>query len=136
RMVIDGRLSDVLNRREPIPIVDVLWAPIDGSEPLAAAPGLKTIDPYDLVLIFTGSGSDPEMTDAERSAERVHKVNYDVALEVPPYRVVGSVSLYPGNEPDRLLDRSPEMFIPVVEATVTRGGLAIGGPNRGVVLVN
>ena len=76
------------------------------------------------------------MSDAERSAHRVHKVNYDVGLEVPPYRVVGSISLYPGNEPDRLLDRSPEMFIPVVQATVTMGELAIGEPNRGVVLVN
>jgi hypothetical protein len=136
RMVTDGRLSDVLNKREPIPIADVSWAPVDGSEPLASAPGLKAIDPYDLVLVFTGSTSLSEMSDAERSANRVHKVNYDVGLEVPPYRVVGSVSLYPGNEPDRLLDRSPEMFIPVVQATVTLGDVTIGEPNRGVVLVN
>ena len=55
RMVTDGRLPDVLNKREPIPIADVSWAPVDGSEPLAPAPGLKTIDPYDLVLVFSGT---------------------------------------------------------------------------------
>ena len=42
---------------------------------------------------------------------------YDVALEVPPFRVIGTVFLYPGSEPDRLLDRATEMFVPVVDAT-------------------
>ncbi|MFL5750462.1 MAG: hypothetical protein ACJ767_07625, partial [Chloroflexota bacterium] len=31
QMDVSGRLSDVLNRREPIPISDVTWAPVDGS---------------------------------------------------------------------------------------------------------
>jgi hypothetical protein len=136
RMEIDGRLFDVLNRREPIPIVDVRWAPVDGSEPLTPATGLKTIDPYDLVLVLGASTSLPEMSDGDRSAQRVHKVNYDVALEVPPYRVAGSVSLYPGTEPARLLDRSNEMFIPVAQAKVSLGGRAIGDENIDVVLVN
>ena len=67
-MVTDGRLPDVLNKREPIPIADVSWAPVDGSEPLAPAPGLKTIDPYDLVLVFTGI--DNAVGDVGRRAER------------------------------------------------------------------
>ncbi len=136
RMLVDGRLSDVLNRREPIEIADVRWAPADGTEPLTPAPGLKSIDPYDLVLVFSGSGSLSTMSDAERSAPRVHKVSYDVRLEVPPYRVVGTISLYPGTEPDRLLDRSPEMFIPVVQAYVTKGDQVIGELERDIVLVN
>ena len=41
RMMIEGRLSDALNKREPIDIVDVQWGPVDGSEPMVAAPGLK-----------------------------------------------------------------------------------------------
>ena len=41
---------------------------------------------------------------------------YDVALEVPPFRVIGTVYLYPGSEPERLLDRATEMFVPVVDA--------------------
>jgi hypothetical protein len=136
RMLVEGRLSDVLNRREPIAITDVSWAPIDGSEPLAPAPGLKSIDPYDLVLVLSGSDSMPVMSEEERAAHRVHKVNYEVGLEVPPYRVVGTIALYPGTEPERLLDRSPEMFIPVVGATVTAGDRVIGEPELEVVLVN
>ena len=135
-MVVEGRMSDALNKREPIDIIAVTWAPIDGSSPMVPAPGLKSVDPYDLVLVLGGTSSLPEMSDEQRAANRVHKVSYEVALEVPPYRVVGTVYLYPGSEPDRLLDRSAEMFLPVVGATVTMGDRPIGDPNLEVVLVN
>ena len=135
-MIVEGRMSDALNKREPIDIVGVTWAPIDGSSPMVPAPGLKSVDPYDLVLVLGGTSSLPEMSEEERTAHRVHKVSYEVALEVPPYRVVGTVFLYPGSEPDRLLDRSAEMFLPVVGATVTMADRAIGDPNLEVVLVN
>ena len=136
RMLVDGRLSDALNKREPIAIDEVSWAPIDGSEALAPATGLKSVDPYDLVIVLTGNDSLPEMSDSERSAHKVHKVSYDVALEVPPYRVVGTVYLYPGSEPDQLLGRSSEMFVPVVDATATIGDRAIGPAGVDVILVN
>lgn len=135
RMLVEGRLSDALNRREPISLADVQWAPMDGSEPMAAAPGLKSVDPYDLVLVIAGEDSLPVMTDAERSAHKIHKVSYGVALEVPPYRVVGIVQLYPGYEPARLLDRSSEMFVPVVKATATMGGQPVSRDAE-VILVN
>ena len=136
RMLVDGRLSDALNKREPIAIDNVSWAPIDGSGALGPAPGLKSVDPYDLVIVLTGSDSLPEMSDSERGAHKVHKVSYEVALEVPPYRVVGTVYLYPGSEPDQLLGRSSEMFVPVVDATATIGDRAIGPAGVDVILVN
>ena len=135
-MLVAGRLSDALNKREPIAIADVSWAPVDGSEPLAPAPGLKTVDPYDLVIVLAGEGSLPEMTEDERTAHRVHKVSYEVALEVPPYRVVGTVYLYPGSEPDSLLQRSSEMFVPVVDATATMGDRPVGTAQASAILVN
>ena len=115
-MAVEGRLSDALNKREPISINDVRWAPVDGSSPLSDAPGLRSIDPYDLIIVIAGAGSLPEMSDQEKNAHRIHKVRYDLALEAPPFRVVGTVYLYPGSEPSRLLDRSSEMFLPVVDA--------------------
>lgn len=136
RMLVEGRLSDALNKREPIALADVQWAPIDGSEPLTPAPGLKSLDPYDLVLVITGEDSLPVMTEAERSAHKIHKVSYEVGLEVPPYRVIGSVMLYPGSEPIRLLDRSSEMFVPVVKATATMAGRTVSPPQTDVILVN
>jgi hypothetical protein len=136
RMAIDGRLSDVLNKREPIPIDDVTWAPADSSDPLAPAPGLRSIDPYDLVIVLTGNDSVADRTVDQSTAHRVHKVSYEVALEAPPYRVIGTVFLYPGSEPDTLLQRSSDMFVPIVDATAWIGGRQIGTAPYDTVLVN
>lgn len=134
-MEVAGRLSDALNKRESITISDVQWAPVDGSEPLAPAPGLKAVDPYDLIIVLASEASLPTLTDEERTASRVHKVSYDVALEVPPFRVIGTVFLHPGSEPERLLDRATEMFVPVVDATAYLDGTAVG-PEMDAILVN
>jgi hypothetical protein len=135
QMHVDNRLSDALNKREAITISDVQWAPVDGSAPLSPAAGLKAVDPYDLIMVLAGEATLPPLSDAEREAHKVHKVAYDVALEVPPFRVVGTVYLFPGSEPDRLLDRATEMFVPVVDATAYLGGQALG-PEMDAVLVN
>lgn len=136
RMLIDGRLSDALNRREPIELADVHWAPVDGDDALEAAPGLKSVDPYDLVLVIGGADTLPAMSEAERSAHKIHKVTYEVGLEVPPYRVVGTVQLYPGYEPIRLLERSNEMFVAVVNATAMLANKVVSQPGTDVILVN
>jgi hypothetical protein len=135
-MEFDGRLSDVLNRRESIPIRDVHWAPIDGSEPFTAAPGLKTIDPYDLIVVLAGETTLPTMSEEEKAAHRIHKVSYDLALEVPPFRIVGTVYLFPGSEPEQLLDRATEMFVPVTDAIAYFGDERIGGTEVDTFLVN
>ena len=135
RMAIDGRLSDALNKRESISIHDVRWGPIDGSEALVDAPGLRSIDPYDLILVLAGEGTLPELSDDEKAALRVHKVAYDVALEAPPFRVVGTVFLHPGSEPDRLLDRATEMFVAVTDAVAMYGDQRVGD-EVDTVLVN
>ncbi len=134
-MHIAARLSDALNKREAVTISDVRWAPIDGSGELAPASGLKEIDPYDLILVLAGSATLPPLSDAERTAYKVHKVPYDVGLEVPPFRVIGTVYLSPGNEPERLLDRATEMFFPVVNATAFLGETEIAA-EMDAILVN
>lgn len=135
RMDISGRLSDALNKREAIAITDVQWGPPDSTD-LEPAPGLKSVDPYDLILVTAGEDSLPPLTDTERAALKVHKVAYDVALEVPPFRVIGTVYLHPGSEPDRLLDRSTEMFVPVAEAVARLGETEVTDPDVEVILVN
>jgi hypothetical protein len=136
RMQIDGRLSDALNKREAIEIADVQWAPVDGSEALSEAPGLRSVDPYDLILVLAGEGSLPELSDEERAAHRVHKVAYDVALEAPPFRVLGTVLMHPGSEPDRLLDRATEMFVAVIDAVAMLGEQRVSGEDIDTILVN
>lgn len=135
-MQVEGRLSDAVNRREPIVLSDVRWAPIDESQPLTAAPGIKSVDPYDLIIILAGAGSLPPMSESERVAHRIHKVSYDVAIQAPPFRVVGTIFLHPGSDPDRLLDRATEMFVPVVDAVATLGEQRVGDPEVDTVLVN
>lgn len=135
-MQISGRLSDALNKREAITIADVSWGPPEAGSTLEPAPGLKSVDPYDLILVTGGGDSLPPLTDTERAALKVHKVAYDVALEVPPFRVVGTVYLHPGAEPERLLDRSTEMFVPVIDAVAKIGDADASDPDSEVILVN
>jgi len=136
QMHVTGRLSDALNKREAIAISEVTWAPIDASAEFQSAPGLKSIDPYDLIVVLASEESLPPLSDAERAAHKVHKIAYDVALEVPPFRVIGTVYLYPGSEPDRLLDRATEMFVPVVDAVAYAGDQQVGDPEVDAILVN
>ena len=136
RMEISGRLSDALNRREAIAITDVTWGPPDGSAPLEPAPGLQSVDPYDLILVTAGEESLPPLTDSERAALKVHKVAYDVAIEAPPFQVIGTVYLRPGSEPESLLDRSTEMFVPVVDAIARLGEVEVSDPEVEAILVN
>jgi hypothetical protein len=135
-MNVDSRLSDALNRREPIEISDMRWAPLDGSGELQEAPGLRTIDPYDLIIVLAGEASLPPLSDDEKTAFKVHKIEYDVALEVPPFRVLGTIYLYPGSEPERLLDRATEMFIPVTDAQAFLGDRQVNDPAIDTILVN
>ena len=135
-MHLEGRLSDALNRREAIAISDMTWAAIEGSEPLQPAPGLQTVDPYDLIVVLTGPDSLPILSDEEKNAHKVHKIAYDVALEVPPFRVIGTVYLYPGSEPARLMDRATEMFVPLIDAIAFIGDRQVSEDVTETILVN
>lgn len=136
RIEIEDRLSDVLNRRAEFAIADVSWAPIDGSGELTPAPGLERADPFDLIVVFAGEGSLPAFSAEERAAHRLHKVPYDVALDVPPFRVLGTVYLFPGSDPDRLMDRATELFVAVTDAVTFLGDRPVSMPDADVALVN
>jgi hypothetical protein len=135
-MDVTGRLSDALNRRDAISIRGVSWAPLDGSEPFSPVPGLRSIDPYDLIVVLADEGTLPGFSEDEKAAHRVHKLGYGVALEVPPFRVSGTVHLFPGSEPERLLDRSNEMFFPVTGGVVALNNQRISGGQMATILVN
>jgi hypothetical protein len=139
-LLVEGRLSDVLNRRETVAMADVWWAPADGSGPQEPAAGLRSIDPYDLIIVLAGPNSLPPLNEEERAAHRVHKVPYDVELEVPPFRVEGTVHLYPGWVPDRLLEGGSrggkDMFVPVTEALAYHGDRLLSQGESDVILVN
>ena len=135
-MELEGRLLDILNRREAIPIADMTWATLDSPADLKPAPGLQKVDPYDLIVVLAGDATLPPLNDAEKAALRVHKVAYDVILALPPYRVIGTVFLHAGSEPERLMDRGSDLFFPVTNAVALIGDAPQGDPEIDVVLVN
>ena len=47
-----------------------------------------------------------------------------------PTASIGTVYLHPGSEPDSLLSRSSEMFVPIVDATATMGDRRVGPEHR------
>lgn len=136
QMTISGRLLDLLNRRESVPVSDVRWAPADGSGGMEAAPGIQSLDPYDLIVVIADQDTLSFMTEDERTAHRVHKVSFDVALEAPPYRVVGTVQLHPGSEPESLLERGTHMFAAVTGPMLQLGGSTLDLEGADTVLVN
>ncbi len=135
-MELDGRLLDVLNRREVIPIGNMAWSTVDAVADLQPAPGLQKVDPYDLIVVLAGDLTLPPLNDAEKAAFRRNKVAYDVILELPPYRVIGTVFLHPGSEPERLMDRGSDLFFPVTNAVALSGDIPLGDPEIDVALVN
>ena len=136
-MTITGRLLDTLNKREEVPLSDVTWAPLDGSGGFEPAPGIQAVDPYDLIVVIAGRETLDSLDDNERLAHRVHKIAFDVALHAPPLRVVGTVQLNPGSEPDALLERSSQMFAAVTGPTVWLGANAVDiGDEVDAALVN
>ena len=135
-MRISGRLLDLLNQREVVSVSDVQWAPVDGSAPLEPAPGIQSLDPYDLIVAIADADSLEARTDDERSAHRVHKVSFDVAAEAPPYRIVGTIQLHPGSEPESLLERGTQMFAAVTDPMLQLGGRNLDLEGARTVLVN
>jgi hypothetical protein len=135
-MRMSGRLLDMLNRRDAVPVADVRWAPADGSAPMEPAPGIQSIDPYDLVVAIADPDSLAVQTDEERAANRVHKVTFDVAIEAPPYRVVGTIQLHPGSEPESLLERGTHMFAAVTDPVLELGGVNLDLGGADTILVN
>ena len=135
-MELGGRLLDILNRREAIPIGEMTWSTLDAPDDLKPAPGLHKVDPYDLMVVLAGDATLPPLNEAEKAALRVHKVAYDVNLDLPPYRVIGTVFLHAGSEPERLMDRGSDLFFPVTNAVALLGVVPLSDPEIDVVLVN
>jgi hypothetical protein len=135
-MQITGRLIDTLNKREPVDIADVIWAPLGTNTGYERAPDVQSVDPYDVIVVVAGRDTQGTTEEQERLAQRVHKIKFDVALQVPPLRVIGSVQLNPGSEPDGLLERSSQMFVAVTNPSVWLGEAAVDIEDADAVLVN
>lgn len=137
RVVVEGRLLDALNRRDPLEIMMPEWAPIDGSTGFESVPGLRTIDPFDLLIVFARPETMPARTPEESAARRRSKDTFDVLVDLEPFQVAGTVHLYPGLDATSLLEHSTDLFAAFTGAIATIGGGQRVGPDEPTtILVN
>ncbi len=132
----EDALDVTLNKRDSMRIGDVHWGPLDGSSALVPAPGIKSIDPYDLIVAMTGTSGPPLLTEEDREALRVERTPYVVTLDAAPYRITGTVHLLPGTRPAQLLDRGNELFVMVTGPALFLNDTPLADAAADVVLVN
>lgn len=128
------RLSDALNRREPVVIEDAVLVALDA--PLSAAERRErlVVDPFEFDLVL--GGRLPERSAPERAARRIFKVRYPVRIEGANFEVLGTIHLFPGTAPEFEGYHTASLFLPVTEPTARRAGRLITDPGVDVVLVN
>ena len=135
RVRVEGRLSDALNRRVPLPVLAVSTAPLASRDRLDETPDLHELDPYELVVVASGAGSQSPMTAEQRAALRTRKIRYEVCIELTGASVCGVVHLHPGTDPTDLVGHRQELFVPVTGAVV-RVGSEVEDPSLDVAFVN
>lgn len=131
-MAIEGTILDALNRRERIPIAAVRWGPLGSDEMLQDAPGLRAINPYDLIVALVGSADGKQ----ERGRTRITSEPFDVALDCPPLKLAGTVHLGPGEDEGVLLMSAPELFFPLTRPVVLIEKRPVDLPESEMALVN
>jgi hypothetical protein len=117
-------------------VKDALQGPSDLSKPLAAAPGIKSVDPYDISVAMPAADGEPVVSDADKDAWVKFRVAYDVTMEATTFKITGVLLLLPSQDPMSLTERGTELFMPVFSPSVTAGFARISDVPRDVVLVN
>ena len=135
RVRVEGRLSDTLNRRVPVPVFAVSTAPLASRDRLDETPELHELDPYELVVVASGPDSQSPMTVEQRAALRTRRDRYEVCIELTGASVCGVVHLHPGTDLTEITGHRPELFVPVTEAVV-RVGSEVEAPSLDVAFVN
>ncbi|HWP64237.1 MAG TPA: hypothetical protein VNO86_12290 [Candidatus Binatia bacterium] len=128
------RLSDALNRREPVVVEDAVVVGLDAPLSTAERRDRLLVDPFELDLVL--GGPLPERSAAERAARRIFKVRYPVKIEGPNFEVRGTIHLFPGTAPEFEGYHTGSLFLPVTEAVARRAGRLVTDPAVDVVLVN
>ena len=130
------KIADALEKRAPISVNNAQQGPNDLSRPLAPAPGVKSVDPYDISIVMPAEDGEPVVSDADREAWSRFRVAYDVTLEATPFRVSGVLLLLPSQDPLSLTERGTELFLPVFSPVVQVGAATIRDTPRDAILVN
>ncbi len=127
------RLSDALNRREPLKVDQPKIHGLRSAGWPTRPEGDVIIDPFDLEFVL-GHASVVPM--ADRLAKRIHKVQYPVIIEGQNFEIVGAMHVFAGNTPEFALHRAGQLFLPITEPSVRRGGRVVSDRYTDIALVN
>jgi len=131
-----GKLGAALEKRGSINVSNAQAGAGDCDGPLAPAPTIKTIDPYDVTIAMPAADGEPAVSDADREAWQKFRVAYNAIIEVPPYTVTGRLMLLPSQDPLSLTERGTDLFLGVFNPTVEFLGTTIRDVPRDSILVN
>jgi hypothetical protein len=135
-IVFAGRLSDALNRRDPLPIHGVRVAPIDDDSVFVSDPTYVSVDPYGFELVVLGTDSLPRFDAEQQIARKIRKAGHAVEINLPPYRVTGTIWLDVGATVETLLGRITKLYLPVTGARVMLGDRLVDLRGSNDVLIN
>lgn len=128
------RLSDVMNRRQPLRVEDARSSRTGTFGFAGPVRGELVLDPLEIDMVMAGP-LDP-LTALRSAARRIHKVRYVVVLKGENYEARGTIHLFPGQAPELALIRTTALFVPVTGAIAYRHGRVVSDPRVDVVLVN
>lgn len=126
-----GRLTDLINRQDILPVVLLNERPQDLSQPIEMGPSHTWTQflIWDALLILPP----PQQTDPLR---RLHRPRQPVEAVIGPFSVSGMVHVPPGAQAAGFLLRQNLRFAPVTRATVRDSGIDGFEQHADVVLVN
>jgi hypothetical protein len=128
------RLSDVLNRREPITVVDAFVIPVGAPRAAGLTQREIVLDPLELELVMGGPLH--ERDTSARAARWIHKVRHPVLIRGRSFEIRGEIHLFPGYSPCFVTYQTGALFMPVTDHLVRRQGRILSGPDSEVVFVN
>ena len=132
----NGKLGTLLEKRTSITVNQAQTGAGDCDGPLAPAPTIRAIDPYDVAIAMPAADGEPAVSDADRDAWQKFRVAYNATIEMPPYTVTGTLLLLPSQDPLSLTERGTDLFLAVFNPTVEMGGTAVRDIPRDSILVN
>jgi hypothetical protein len=109
---------------DPFTVAGTTWYPLDGGPPTQRP--VTAVQPDDLLVVVTPA---PDLF--------VHLTRYPIAVELGPYRVLGSLATHPGFDPEKSISRPGGTFVPLSDVTIELlGHPEAGTAQRGHVHVN
>jgi hypothetical protein len=128
------RLSDLLNRREPIRMTGASVTPHAARRVSKGRQSEIILDPFDIEIAL-GSPEDSWTTE-QRVARPFFKARYPVLVLTPTFQVRGTLHVFPGSSPEYEISHTRALFMPVTDAKVRRMGRLVNLSGNDVVLVN